>query len=73
MVDWDDIRLSDPMQDIGLLLWWYVAREYWPAFFQNYGLPIMNNSRIEYSGGPHEALLPLPSGMSHIITIAPRS
>ncbi|MGI9061122.1 MAG: phosphotransferase [Ktedonobacteraceae bacterium] len=40
MVDWDDIRLSDPMQDIGLLLWWYVARERWQDFFQNYGLPM---------------------------------
>ncbi len=40
MVDWDDLRLSDPMQDIGLLLWWYVAQQHWPDFFQNYGLPI---------------------------------
>ena len=40
MVDWDDIRLSDPMQDIGLLLWWYVAQERWQDFFQNYGLPM---------------------------------
>jgi Phosphotransferase enzyme family len=40
MVDWDDIHLFDPMQDIGLLLWWYVAQERWPDFFQNYGLPM---------------------------------
>jgi Phosphotransferase enzyme family len=40
MVDWDDIRLSDPMQDIGLLLWWYVLRDRWQDFFQNYGLPM---------------------------------
>lgn len=38
MVDWDDMRLSDPMQDVGLLLWWYVAKEQWQEFFQNYGL-----------------------------------
>ncbi len=24
MVDWDDVQLSDPMRDAGLLLWWYV-------------------------------------------------
>ena len=38
MVDWDNIRLSDPMQDVGLLLWWYVAKQRWQAFFQSYGL-----------------------------------
>jgi len=38
MVDWDDIRLSDPMQDVGLLLWWYVAKGQWQEFFQCYGL-----------------------------------
>lgn len=38
MVDWDDIRLSDPMQDVGLLLWWYVAKERWHEFFQSYGV-----------------------------------
>jgi thiamine kinase-like enzyme len=39
MVDWDDIQLSDPLRDIGLLLWWYVRQENWPSFFQAYGLP----------------------------------
>ncbi len=38
MVDWDDMRLSDPMQDVGLLLWWYVAKGQWPEFFDSYGL-----------------------------------
>jgi len=38
MVDWDDIQLSDPMRDVGLLLWWYVSKDQWPEFFQMYGL-----------------------------------
>lgn len=37
LVDWDGILLSDPMRDIGLLLWWYVSRHRWPDFFQSYG------------------------------------
>lgn len=38
MVDWDDIQLSDPMRDAGLLLWWYVAPDQWHVFFEAYGL-----------------------------------
>ncbi len=38
MVDWDDVQLSDPMRDAGLLLWWYVARRQWDEFFQAYGV-----------------------------------
>jgi Phosphotransferase enzyme family len=38
MVDWDDITLSDPMRDAGLLLWWYVAPRQWSEFFQAYGV-----------------------------------
>jgi len=37
LVDWDGILLSDPMRDVGLLLWWYVAPHHWPDFFQSYG------------------------------------
>lgn len=37
LVDWDGILLSDPMRDVGLLLWWYVSRRRWPDFFQSYG------------------------------------
>jgi thiamine kinase-like enzyme len=40
MVDWDDLLLSDPMRDTGLLLWWYVSQQKWPIFFQAYGLPV---------------------------------
>ena len=40
MVDWDDMQLSDPMRDIGLLLWWYVAPDQWHEFFEAYGLMI---------------------------------
>lgn len=38
MVDWDEIQLSDPMRDAGLLLWWYVAPDQWHEFFEAYGL-----------------------------------
>lgn len=37
MVDWDDIFLSDPMKDIGLILWWYIPRNKWGEFFKVYG------------------------------------
>lgn len=40
MVDWDDALLSDPVRDVGLLLWWYVAKQQWAAFFEAYGLPL---------------------------------
>jgi thiamine kinase-like enzyme len=29
LVDWDDLTLSDPMRDIGPLLWWYVPPNEW--------------------------------------------
>jgi hypothetical protein len=38
MVDWDDMQLSDPMPDAGLLLWWYVAQHRWQEFFGAFGL-----------------------------------
>ncbi len=40
MVDWDDIILSDPMKDIGVMLWWYVPKEKWKIFFEHYGQEI---------------------------------
>ena len=46
MVDWDDVQLSDPMRDAGLLLWWYVAPQQWREFFQAYGVA-MNEAMIE--------------------------
>ncbi len=46
MVDWDDIKLSDPMRDAGQLLWWYVAKRQWGDFFAAYGLPV-NEALIE--------------------------
>jgi aminoglycoside phosphotransferase (APT) family kinase protein len=38
MVDWDDMKLSDPMRDVGLLLWWYVSQHRWEEFFREFGL-----------------------------------
>jgi aminoglycoside phosphotransferase (APT) family kinase protein len=33
-LDWDEITLSDPMRDIGLILWWNFQPEQWPLFFE---------------------------------------
>lgn len=40
MLDWDEVLLSDPMRDIGLIVWWYLPASTWPAFFAMYGAPI---------------------------------
>jgi len=37
LVDWDEASPSDPMRDIGPLLWWYVPPPRWENFFQAYG------------------------------------
>lgn len=39
LVDWDGIRLSDPMRDIGLLLWWFMPPEEWPLTLRRFWLP----------------------------------
>jgi hypothetical protein len=44
LVDWDDLALSDPLRDVGQLLWWYVPRNRWHAFFELFAL----------DDGPHE-------------------
>jgi hypothetical protein len=33
LLDWDRASLSDPLRDVGPLLWWYVPEEKWPEFF----------------------------------------
>jgi|GEM_PF-610058 len=40
IVDWDDVVLSDPLRDVGLLLWWYVPETSWAEFFTAYGQPL---------------------------------
>lgn len=45
MLDWDDVLLSDPMRDVGLVLWWYLPQRAWQAFFDVYGAP-MERDRI---------------------------
>lgn len=37
MIDWNKIRLSDPMSDIGAILWWYVQPDKWQDFFTKSG------------------------------------
>jgi len=39
-VDWDEITLSDPMRDIGLLLWWNFPPDQWRGFFEEYGMEL---------------------------------
>ena len=38
LLDWDEIALSDPLRDIGLVLWWYIPPQKWPEFFAAYDL-----------------------------------
>ena len=38
LVDWDDLALSDPMRDIGPLLWWYVPPREWKDLPTEIGL-----------------------------------
>ncbi len=37
LVDWDDLRLADPMRDIGQLAWWYLPEAAWPGFLEATG------------------------------------
>ncbi len=39
-LDWDEVTLSDPMRDIGLLLWWNFPPEQWHLFFEKYGVEL---------------------------------
>lgn len=38
LVDWDGIRLSDPLRDVGLILWWFVPPERWEAMLRRFWL-----------------------------------
>lgn len=37
LVDWDELRLADPMRDLGPLVWWYIGTNRWDEFFKVYG------------------------------------
>jgi aminoglycoside phosphotransferase (APT) family kinase protein len=39
LVDWDDARASDPMRDLGPLLWWYVRPTRWRTAVMAAGHP----------------------------------
>jgi len=45
MLDWDEVLLSDPMRDVGPVVWWYLPQDRWQAFFDLYGAPL-DRSRI---------------------------
>jgi thiamine kinase-like enzyme len=38
LIDWDGAMIADAAIDIGLLLYWYVPKEEWQAWFENYGM-----------------------------------
>lgn len=42
-IDWNKIRLSDPLSDIGALLWWYVPPEKWGKFFRHYDISLTDS------------------------------
>jgi aminoglycoside phosphotransferase (APT) family kinase protein len=45
LIDWDEIALSDPLRDIGPILWWYIPPQKWPEFFTAYGLELDESLR----------------------------
>jgi thiamine kinase-like enzyme len=42
-IDWDEITLSDPIRDIGPLIWWYFPETCWATFFNHYGEQLTND------------------------------
>jgi hypothetical protein len=36
LLDWEGVTLSDPLRDVGPLLWWYAPQQKWPEFFAAY-------------------------------------
>ena len=32
LIDWDDLRLADPLRDLGQVAWWYLPEADWPRF-----------------------------------------
>ncbi len=48
LVDWDDLRRSDPMRDIGQVAWWYLDPGDWAAFIQACGQPADAVERVHW-------------------------
>jgi thiamine kinase-like enzyme len=48
LVDWDDLRRSDPMRDIGQLAWWYLDESDWTAFIGAAGQPVDAVERVHW-------------------------
>jgi thiamine kinase-like enzyme len=44
LLDWDGISLSDPLSDVGPLLWWYVQSDRWPEFFAASGMDMSEHT-----------------------------
>lgn len=43
ILDWDDVRISDPVRDIAPLLWWYIDKNKWPMFFNYLGIEMIDS------------------------------
>jgi hypothetical protein len=39
LVDWDDLRVADPLRDLGQFAWWYLPEPSWPSFLEIARLP----------------------------------
>ena len=37
LIDWDGAALSDPLRDVGPLLWWFIPPNRWPDLLSRYG------------------------------------
>lgn len=38
LIDWDEVTLSHPLRDLGIMLWWYFYPENWKPVVQSVGL-----------------------------------
>ncbi len=40
LIDWDGAMIADPALDLGMLLSWYIPREEWAGWLQEYGIDL---------------------------------
>ncbi len=46
LIDWDDIVLSDPVRDVGLICYWYLPQDLWLNLLEKVGIEY-NDSSLE--------------------------
>lgn len=44
IVDWDDITLSDPLRDVGLIAYWYLPKTLWDEFLNAAGISLKQSA-----------------------------